>query len=74
MHGNVSEWVQDWHDKNYYRSSPTNDPKGPRSGGYRVFRGGSWYDDAWLLRSAYRDGNSPGGRGGYLGFRLLRQP
>jgi formylglycine-generating enzyme required for sulfatase activity len=70
MHGNVWEWVQDWHGK--YPSEPMTDPQGPASGSYRVYRGGSWYDDAGDCRSAYRPGWPPGTRNGYLGFRLLR--
>lgn len=74
MHGNVREWVQDWFDKNYYRNSPTNDPKGASSGRYRVNRGGSWYGYEGYLRSASRSANTPGDRDDYLGFRLVRQP
>ena len=74
MHGNVWEWVQDWYDDNYYRNSPTNDPKGPSSGRRRVARGGSWSHDARNLRSASRGNRSPDGRGSSLGFRLVRQP
>ena len=33
MLGNVSEWVNDWYDENYYQNSPSQDPKGPASGG-----------------------------------------
>ena len=40
MSGNVHEWCQDWHSLGYYRISPENNPQGPRSGYYRVFRGG----------------------------------
>jgi len=75
MHGNVWEWVQDWYGENYYRNSPTNDPKGASSGSSRVNRGGSWFNyGAWYLRSAARFNNSPGNRSYDLGFRLVRQP
>jgi formylglycine-generating enzyme required for sulfatase activity len=74
MHGNVWEWVQDWYGENSYRNHATNDPKGAGSGRYRVNRGGSWYNDAGLLRSAGRSYDSPGLRGYLLGFRLVRQP
>ena len=40
--GNVWEWVNDWHDGNYYHASPAQDPTGPTSGSNRVMRGGSW--------------------------------
>ena len=79
MHGNVWEWVQDWYDHDYYRDSPTNDPKGVRSGRFRVFRGGSWYGSRHgtttiFLRSAHRGSGKPGGSSNDLGFRLVRQP
>jgi formylglycine-generating enzyme required for sulfatase activity len=70
MHGNVNEWCQDWF-KNYSSGSVT-DPTGPSSGAGRVFRGGSWYDFAWLCRSAYRSSDEPGYRDSRLGFRLAR--
>ena len=37
----------------------------------RVFRGGSWRDDAHYCRSAIRAGYSADSRYGYLGFRLV---
>src|SRR5688500_2306008 len=44
MHGNVTEWVADWFDKDYYRNSPAEDPRGPEKSQLdsRVLRGGSW--------------------------------
>jgi formylglycine-generating enzyme required for sulfatase activity len=72
MHGNVWEWVQDWYDENYYRNSPGIDPVNEKPGSLRVIRGGSWDDAPRYLRSAYRGVDTPGYRGGGLGFRLLR--
>ena len=72
MHGNVWEWVQDWHGQNYYDSSPRVDPQGPTSGSLRVFRGGDFDDGIQNLRSANRHGGSPGYRYGAVGARLLR--
>ena len=71
MLGNVLEWVGDW--KGDYPGGLVTDPTGPRSGSYRVNRGGSWIFSARYCRSAYRFSFSPGDRFGSLGFRLLRK-
>lgn len=73
MHGNVWEWVQDWYDPNYYHNSPEKDPKGPESGQYKVYRGGSWVGKAINLRSAVRYSGLPVSRTNDIGFRLLRE-
>ncbi len=70
MHGNVLEWVQDW--KGNYSAGSVSDPQGPSSGLVRVFRGGSWIDDARSCRSAVRGVSDPGNSYDLLGFRLLR--
>lgn len=72
MHGNVWEWVEDWHG-NYPRGSVTN-PTGPTTGSGRVLRGGSWDDDAPDLRSALRNAGGPGDADADVGFRFVRTP
>jgi formylglycine-generating enzyme required for sulfatase activity len=73
MHGNVWEWCADWHDKDYYAGSPSDDPKGPSSGSLRVYRGGSWGDGPGYCRSAYRSwASSLESRHYALGFRVVR--
>ena len=73
MHGNVREWVEDdWHDN--YEDAPvdgsawTDIPRGD----HRVVRGGGWFSDARLCRSACRVSCSSGIRIDYIGFRLAR--
>jgi formylglycine-generating enzyme required for sulfatase activity len=54
MHGNVSEWCNDFYGEDYYQRSPERDPKGPASGRERVLRGGAWNSSADSCRSTYR--------------------
>ena len=71
MHGNVSEWCQDWYDKKYYSISPGMNPVNSAKGSNRVLRGGSWSCSADGCRSAGRDGSSPSNRFTDCGFRLV---
>ena len=43
MFGNAGEWVNDWYSDNYYSDSPQQNPKGPESGSYRVFRNSKYF-------------------------------
>jgi len=70
MSGNVLEWCSDWYASDYYESSPRRNPTGPRTGEYRVMRGGSWIHGAWNSRVAYRLKRSSSSRSGGNGFRL----
>ncbi|MBY6206510.1 MULTISPECIES: formylglycine-generating enzyme family protein [Halomonas] len=36
---NGFEWVKDWYDENFYKTSPRNNPVGPNEGEYKVLRG-----------------------------------
>ena len=72
MTGNVSEWVADWYDKEYYRNSPPKNPQGPLTGTFRGWRGGSWNDHHSRLESADRAKNGPNVRKDTVGFRCAQ--
>jgi formylglycine-generating enzyme required for sulfatase activity len=73
MLGNVWELTNDWNSKDYYAKSPRKNPRGPKTGECRVFRGGGWnhrkesdFTSAHRLR-AYPDERFPN-----IGFRCVR--
>jgi formylglycine-generating enzyme required for sulfatase activity len=72
MLGNVWEWVQDWYDVEYYKESPTKDPKGPKSGSFRVVRGGGVFYAAIDSRVSERYRFDPNVRN-LVGFRCIRE-
>ena len=73
MHGNVWEWVEDcWNDS--YVGAPTDGSEWESGAcGYRVLRGGSWYNAPRFLRSAYRVRNTTESRLSFYGFRVIRR-
>ena len=78
LHGNVAEWCNDRYDKEYYRSSPPGNPRGPAHGKTYVLRGGAWSSSADLLRSSARVCDDPGFADASqacdaLGFRCVRR-
>ncbi|MCE7926381.1 MAG: hypothetical protein DYG98_25330 [Haliscomenobacteraceae bacterium CHB4] len=72
MSGSVWEWCNDRYDAEFYKSSPTNDPKGPRKGIRRVVRGGSINHRPDYCRSASRYSLNPSLHQFDVGFRLAR--
>ena len=77
MHGNVAEWVRDWHAPSYvgeYGSGPVVDPQGPKEGVNRVTRGGGWGAYAMVCRAAYRYWRVPYDSENDLGARIVLRP
>jgi formylglycine-generating enzyme required for sulfatase activity len=71
MHGNVWEWCLDyWHPS--YEGAPADGSTWETGDdGYRILRGGSWYDRPGLCRSANRYRDTPRYRDYYYGFRVV---
>lgn len=71
MSGNVREWVQDWYDVDYYKSSPKNNPQNANSGIFRALRGGSWDHVARLNLAMRRGRHYQDYQHFNIGFRLV---
>jgi formylglycine-generating enzyme required for sulfatase activity len=76
--GNVTEWVNDWYDEAVYQElldhylstgSPKTDPRGPRDGTHKVYRGGSFYSTTDEVRVTQRRATPPHEVSARLGFR-----
>lgn len=72
MSGNVGEWVFDWYSDDYYAKSPEENPVGPKTGGARVQRGGSWGVNEIMLRTSARSAGDPEKSSIGVGFRCAR--
>lgn len=55
MSGNVFEWVSDYYDEDYYKTSSYENPTGPEKGTFRVIRGGGWHSGPYCNRTYYRN-------------------
>ena len=72
MHGNVWEWVQDCFVNPYPKTPVDGSAVQEYANCNRVLRGGSWNNDAHILRSAYRVYVTPDIRNFIYGFRIAR--
>lgn len=70
--GGVSEWTADWFEREYYKSSPTANPKGPEKGIYKVIRGGAWSDSPARITVFFRNWVRPNQKTPNLGFRCAK--
>jgi sulfatase modifying factor 1 len=54
MVGNATDWVNDWYDRDYYRSSPVDNPQGPEVGTQKVRRGSDFSELNWQSANTVR--------------------
>jgi formylglycine-generating enzyme required for sulfatase activity len=72
MSGNVGELCWDWLEYNSRIANDAIDPIGPRSGDFKVVRGGAHISDERDLRTAYRYATSVDGGANDFGIRIVR--
>lgn len=70
--GSVSEWCAHWFARDYYKTSPPRNPKGPETGDYKVIRGGAWSDSGPRITVFFRNWVRPNQKTPNLGFRCAQ--
>ena len=72
MHGNVWEWCSDIYHNNYEKVPiDDNSIDSDNDNHSRVLRGGSWFNNPEVCRSAYRNGDVPDLDYSIFGFRVV---
>ena len=71
--GNLYEWVSDWYDDAFYAAAATRNPRGPVAGTTKVQRGGSYINQPYRLRSAFRTKGDPTEHDPHVGFRCAQE-
>lgn len=68
MSGNVLEWCHDWYDS--YGNTDSDNINKTETSSEKVYRGGSWFNEASKCRVSMRSSIHPKNRAYNLGFRL----
>jgi sulfatase modifying factor 1 len=72
MSGNVWEWVSDNYGSDYYKVSPSENPKGPDNSRFKVIRGGSFHSGGMCVQTYFRNGLSASWVDFAVGFRCAK--
>ena len=65
-------YVWDWYADNTYAEVAGSDPRGPKTGSYRVMRGGAWFSYGKWAQVTTRQNHDPNFRQNSVGFRVAR--